>query len=104
MLEPAANKMSRAAVKVTVPVPLTPMSLLAAEKLIFVAEVLPANADKLLSAAKVTAPANVTVLSGLAAEPIVRLALKSGKGLTVSVSLAFPRLIVSEPLGLLNVV
>src|SRR6266850_5993177 len=60
--------------------------------------VLPA-ADRLLPADRVTVPAKVMALKGLAVDPIVRAALKSGRLLTVIVSLLLPRLILNEPVG-----
>ena len=57
-----------------------------------------------LLAAKFTVPAKLRLASGLASEPSVNVALKSGSALTVIVSDALPRLIVSEPVGLTKVV
>src|SRR4030095_5750636 len=81
-----------AAVKLIVPVPLVVSGFAPFERSIAMA----ALAARLLFAASVIAPLKAMVLN----EPIVRLALKSGRALTATVSAALPRLIVSDAVGL----
>src|SRR6266850_892703 len=100
MLEPNERPMLRVVIKLTVPVPPTAMAVLALFKLIGPL----AKTARLLSAARFIAPANVMEPSAAVDEPIVRDAVKSGSALIVIVSPALPRLIVSEPVGLANVV
>src|SRR5262245_54601615 len=91
--------MSRAVVKLTEPVPLTDILIAKGVGSRLIVPV--AWAERLLSAASVSLPANVILLNSLPAEPTVSPALKSvlGKSLTVNVSAALPRLIVTDPLG-----
>src|SRR5262245_12107587 len=96
MLDPADKLILREVVNETPPAPLVVISLVAFGRLIVPAT----KAARLLSLASVTTPLTVKVLNGLAAAPIVRPAVKSGRPLMVNVSPAFPRLIVTDPVGL----
>src|SRR5262249_2384955 len=66
--------------------------------------VLDENAARLLPEARVTVPLNVKGPNSVPLAPIFKLAVKSGIELRVNESAALPRLMVSEFVGLANVV
>src|SRR6185295_6181005 len=93
LMPPRLIKMLRVEFSVIVPVPLVEIP-------VEIFRTLVVSAERFLLAASASVPVKSTSVNGLAFVPIVRLALKSGTAATVMKSVALPRLIVSEPLGL----